>query len=366
MRCYKTNHTKHLYVVCYRTDVRREQLLAGALLAVAVGTVLAAVVFPGALADRSEPAPDGDIQMEEIAISATDVGGERLGLATDVRLAHGEGVSENVTVELRAIDTSSGLVEATQVVPVGGVDQRGELSATATLRVERGGDYEIEAVVFQNGIRETTGSKRVSGTEALTPGYPENPVEFYRFANHDLPTIEYQIAESVGNETTLDVGTYVTNGGETTADELTLVFQARQVDSGIVAAEQEVDVASVGPSQTARPEAELTVPTEYNYYLDSVLYRDGVIVDTARAGATLNPTEVVPDNQTEEETDLDVGDFEPDDDERDEDDDAASGGDPGDADGSADDGGPGFGLAGALLAVVLSIGLRAKFHGGNQ
>lgn len=345
--------------------MRREKLLAGALLAVAAATVVAAAVFPGALADRTEPAPDGDIEMEEIAISATDVGGERLGLATDVRLAHSEGVSENVTVELRAIDTSSGLIEATQVVSVGGVTERGELSATATLRVERGGDYDVEAIVFQNGIRETIGSKRVDGTEALTPGYPENPVEFHRFTNDGFPTIEYQIGETVGNETTLEVSTYVTNGGETTADKLTLVLQARQVDSGIVAAKQEVDVASIGPSQTARPEADLTVPTQYNYYLDGVLYRNGVIVDTARAGATLDPTDVVPDNQSEQEqNDFDVGDFESDDETGD--DGAAPTGDPDGGDGSADDGGPGFGLAVALLALVLSIGLRAKFHGGTQ
>lgn len=345
-------------------DMRREQLVAGALLAVAVATLLTAAVFPGALADRTEPTPDGNIQMEGIAISATDVGGERLGLTTDVRLAHSEGVSENVSVELRAIDTSSGLVEATEVVSVGGVDERGELSATATLRVERGGDYEIEAVVFQDGVRETTGSKRVSGTDALTPGYPENPVEFHRFANHDLPTIEYQIAESSGNRTTLDVGTYVTNGGETTADELTLVLQARQVESGIVAAEREIDVASVGPSQTARPESELTVPTEYNYYLDGVLYRDGVIVDTARAGATLNPTEVVPANETEQDVELDVGEFDPDSEDSRADEEPDAEGDSGD--GSSDGAGPGFGLGIALVALVVGIGLRTRLHGGSQ
>lgn len=345
--------------------MRREQLVAGALLAVVVATVVTAAALPGALADRTAPTPDGDIRMEEIAISATDVGGERLGLATDVRLAHSDGVSENISVELRAIDTSSGLVEATERVPVGAVDERGELSATATLRVERGGDYEIDAVVFQNGVRETTGTKRVSGTDALTPGYPENPVEFHRFANNDFPTIEYQIAESIGNKTTLDVGTYVTNGGETTADELTLVLQARQVDSGIVAAEQEVDVASVGPSQTARPEAELTVPTQYNYYLDGVLYRDGVIVDTARASATLSPTEVAPEGETEQDGGLDVGDFESDDEDS-ADDERAPDGDRDDGASSSDGGGPGFGVAIALLALVVSIGLGTKLRGENQ
>lgn len=346
--------------------MRREWLAAGGLVAVVVVVLLTTVLFPGALADRTDrtdPRPEADLRMEEISISAADVGGERLGLATDVRLAHTNGISENVTVELRAVGLDSGLVETSETVEVGSVDDDGELSATETLRVERGGSYRVEVIVFQNGVRQTTGSKSVRGTDALTPGYPENPVEFHQFARHDLPVIEYQIATSDGTDATLDVGTYVTNSGEARADNLSLVFQARQVESGIVADEQEVDVESVGPSQTARPETELTVPGEYNYYLDATLWRDGVIVDTARAGATLDPTEVVPANETERDVELEIGDFDsrgPDDGETDDEeagDDAAL---------SEDGSGPGFGIGAAILAVVVGIGLRARLQTGGK
>jgi hypothetical protein len=140
------------------------------------------------------------------------------------------------------------------------------------------------------------------------------------------------------------------------------VLKARQVESGIVASEQEIEVESIGASQTARPGSDLVVPTQYNYYLDAILYNDGVIVDTARAGATLDPTERVPENDTEREVELDVGDFDSDDDVYDPDEDSAAdtGGDDGADAPSSDDGGPGFGVAVALLATVLGLSLRAR------
>jgi PGF-CTERM protein len=343
-------------------------MVAVMVLAVLVTSLLAAVLIPGALADRTEPRPDGDLRMEEIVISAENVSGERLDFATDVRLTHRDGVSENVTIELRAVRLDSGLVEASETTEVGTVDDDGELSATGMLQVERGGDYRIEALVFQNGVRETTGSKTVQGTGALTPGYPDSPVEFHQFTRYDLPVIDYRIAQSDGESATLDVRTYLTNSGETRADDLSLVVKSRQVESGIVASEQEVDVESIGPSQTARPGSELTVPTDYNYYLEATLWKDGVIVDTARTGATLDPTETVQANETERDVELEIGEFESRDRRADDtgeesfDDGADTGGD---TDGT-DDGGAGFGVGIAVVALVAGMLYARVRTGGNQ
>jgi hypothetical protein len=345
--------------------MKRELVVGGSLLAVVLATVLGAVLFPGALADRSEPQPDGELRMEEISLSAEEVGGERLALTTDVRLAHTDGASENVTVELRAVESDSELVAASRTIGVGGIEGDSEVSATGTLRIERGGDYHIEAIIYRDGVRATTGSKTVQGTGALTPGYPDSPVEFHRFARHDFPAIDYEITDSGGDSATLDVESYVTNGGEAPAEGLSLVLKARQVESGIVASEQEIDVDSISASQTARPGTDLTVPAGYNYYLDAILFNDGVIVDTARSGASLDPTERVQANETERDVEFEVGDF----DSRDRpDDDQTPDGDGGDgmSEADSDGAGPGFGVAVGILAVAIGLGLRARGRTGGK
>lgn len=339
--------------------MRRERIVAGTLVAVVVATLLAALAVPGVLTDRTENEPEAEIAVEEISIGADDVGGERLTLSTDVRLDHSGGSSENVSVELRAVETDSGLTAARQTVDVGEVLEDRELAVRASLGVQRGVDYRIDVVVYQSGNRVSTGSKSIRGTGALTPGYPDSPVQFHRFVRYDLPVIEYSIRDADDESATLAVITYLTNSGELDAENLRLVVKARQVQSGIVATQRDVSVDSVGPSQTVRPTTELEVPAQYNYYLDAILWKDGVIVDTARAGASLDPTEQVPANASERDVELEVGDFEsgtP-----------AGEGDPTPTPTASDGDGPGLGVGGTLLALIAATLLLARQkNGGTQ
>lgn len=330
--------------------MEREWLLAGAIVALVTATVIGAALVPGAVADRSDEVVEGDLHLQEIVITDGRVGGETVDLETDVRLAHRRGVSENVTVEFRAVGLESGLVTDSRVVEVGRVSGDREVSVQETLTVERGGGYRVEAIVYRDGERRSTGAKEVRGTGALTPAYADVPVEFHRFARGELPVVEYSVAEAGDNRTALSVSTYLTNTGETRAEGLRLVVKARQVESGIVADEREVTVDGVAPGQTSTPEASLTVPSQYNYYLDAVLWKDGVIVDTARAGASLDPTERVPTNTTEREVGLQVGDFERDGGGREDGDSrtAQSEATPGSS-------GPGFGIAAVVLAVLGAV-----------
>lgn len=116
----------------------------------------------------------------------------------------------------------------------------------------------------------------------------------------------------------------------------------------------------VGPSQTARPEVELTVPSQYNYYLDAILWKDGVVVDTARAGASLDPSEEVPANVSERDVKLEVGDFESD---------TGSVDSPRtrtDTPAPEDGDGPGFGIGGALVALLVGTLLITRYRNGGK
>jgi hypothetical protein len=340
--------------------MQREWLFGAAVLAVLAVTVVGAALVPGAVADRSDEVVEGDLRLQEITISDGRVGGETLELQTDVRLAHRRGVSENVSVEFRAIGLDSGLVADSRTVDVGRVSGDREVSVVETLTVERGGGYRVEATVYRDGQRRATGAKEVRGTGGLTPDYADSPVEFHRFARSDLPVIEYSIAEASGNRSTLSVSTYLTNTGDAPTEGMHLVVKARQVESGIVADEQAVRVDGIDPGETVTPETSLTVPSQYNYYLDAILWVDGVVVDTTRAGASLDPTERVPANTTERDVGLQVSDFE----------------------GGAGDGrptaqpeatgtpaaaeGPGFGVVAAVLALAAVLVLALARRNGEH
>jgi hypothetical protein len=285
-------------------------LAAGAALVLAV-TVLLVSLVPGIVAAPEEDVRPSRFDVTETTIAPGEVGGSTATLSVTTRLGHSGGDAENVTVLFRATDAETGLVAATVQRNLGTVEGRRELAVTANLSVPREGGYRIDTIVYEDGRRVRTAETTVRGVGTLEPAYTESALDFERFdgAPADLPAVEYSVRSTEGNRTTLNVSAYLTNAGDEPAGDVRLVVTARQVDSNIVADRASTAVGDVRPGRTVTPGVTLEVPSQYNYYLDAVLWRDGVIVSTARAPASLDPTEIVPTNTTTRETGLRVGDF---------------------------------------------------------
>ncbi len=339
--------------------MNREKLLAGGIVAVVAASLVAAAVVPGAIADSDpDPVRPGHLSIQEVAIAPGTVSGGTATLQVDTRLDHWGGRSENVTVRVRAVHLDSGLVETTSETAVEPITDDREVSVVQNLSVERSGGYRVETVVYRDGARIAEGSKEVRGVGTLTPAYARTSVRFHWQGGDGLPPIEYTVGSADNDSATLDVSTFLTNEGDDSSEQLRVVFTARQADSNIVADRTAVEVGTIRPGRTATPNVELTVPDGYNYYLDAVLWKDGVIVGTARSVANLNPTETVRANETVREVGIEVGDFE------------GGGGGPtsggdheptieGGADGGAG-GIPGFGLGVAVVALVGALLLARR------
>jgi PGF-CTERM protein len=293
---------------------RDRKLAAGAAGLVAVALLVAAVV-PGVLADPTDDGPTrpGPVRIAETTIAPGTVSGETTVLRVQTRLDHRGNPTENVSVRFRATDAESGFVAATETVAVGTLSEDGETPVETNLTVEREGGYRIEATVFRDDERIGTGGKTVSGLEALTPEYARTSVGFSQ--SEALPAVSFSVASAEGDRATLDLSATLTNRGDAPSEDLRVTVVLRQADSNIVAARSEATVGTIRPGRTETVDTQVTVPAEYNYYIDAVLWKDGVVVDTARSAANLDPTERISVNETEREVELRVEDFS-DDDER--------------------------------------------------
>jgi PGF-CTERM protein len=343
--------------------VQREVALLGGFVVVVLAAGLVAALVPGAVAAPDDDEPRGFVGLREMSVAHGPIGGESVTLTVEARLQHRGGPAENVTVEFRAVSTDSGLREATTVESAGTLTKEQEVPVRTNLTVPRTGGYRIEAVVFRNGQRAADGQTTVRGVEALTPAYADTAVEFHQFSGGGegtIPVIGYAIADAGDQRTTLNVSTYLTNTGDTPSEDLRLELVARQADSNIRAAERSITVGTIQPGQTARPSTTLTVPSEYNYYLDAVLWKDGVIVGTASGVANLDPQETIAVNQTRRDLGLRVGDFER----------GSGGGDsvegtPMQTDRETAASGPGFGVGVALFALLGTILLGRARRGDS-
>lgn len=287
-----------------------ETVFAVAAVVVVLVALAIAALVPGVLADPTDEGPTrpGPVGLTDVSIARGDVGGATATLQVDARLEHRGNPTPNVTVEFRAVDGDSGLLVTSETVDVGALEADREVPVGTALSVPREGSYRIETAVYRDGQRVASGTRRVGNIEALTPDAARTAV---RFSDREaLPPLSVSVARAGEGRTTLRVGATLSNRGDEPSDDLRVELVARQADSNLVADRASVAVGTVRPLRTGEATANLTVPTEYNYYLDAVLYRDGIVVDTARTAVNLDPSERIDVNTTVRETDLDVGDFE--------------------------------------------------------
>lgn len=327
----------------------RDGLFVAAAVVVLAVSIAAAVLVPGVLADRSREERPARLRIVETTLSAETVTGETATLDVRTALEHEGGTSSNVTVVYRAIDSDTGLLETTTRRELGTLSTAGEVTASGNLTVEREGGYRIETRVYRDGRRVEGGRTSVSGVGTLEPAYASSRARFHRFEGlGTLRPLQYTVREVQDGRVTIEVTAFLTNTGDEPAADLRIAVQARQADSNVVADRGTVTVSGIEPGRTATPSTTLTVPDEYNYYLDGLLYRDGVIVDTTQSAANLRPTEVIHPNQTRREIGLQVEDFERDG--------AAGRPEQTPPPEPVESSEPGFGVMVAVVAILLFIG----------
>jgi hypothetical protein len=338
--------TRHIPLTSFSGDMNRETPLAAAAAGVVAVALLLAAAVPGVVAEpRDDPIHPGYVDVSEVTIEAGEVAGATADLRVTAYVSHRGNPTRNVSVLFRAVDAESGLVATTERVDVEPLTDDREVTANATLSVEREGGYRIETILYRDGERVDAGVTRVSGLEALTPAYARTSVAFAD--SEVLPPLSVSVADVRNNRTTLAVAASLTNEGDTTAaDDLRVTLVLRQAESNLVADRASVPVGRIRQGRTETVEAELTVPTGYNYYVDAILWKDGVMVDAARGVANLDPTERISADTTVREVELDVSDFETD-------------GDAGGARGETDVPAtsmqtPGFGVGIAAVALIVS------------
>ncbi len=288
----------------------RERTLAGAAVAVLAIALLLAAVIPGVIAEPRDEGPvrPGPVRVAEITVQPGEVGGATAELRLAARLDHRGNPARNVSVRFRAIDAESGLLAAQETVTVGNLSSDGEVPVETTLRVDREGGYVLETTVFRDGERIDEARQQVSGMEALTPEYARTTVGFTE--SRLIDPIAVSVRDVTDNRTTLRVSASLTNDGDDPSEAVRVEVRARQADSNLVADTDGTRVDGIRPGRTQQARMTVTVPSNYNYVLDVALYTDGVLVDTVRSVANLDPSERVDVNTTRRDIEFEVRDFE--------------------------------------------------------
>lgn len=289
--------------------MRPEALLAAVAAVALLVTVGIALVVPGFVAEPSPDEPPARLDVAETTLETAAVTGETVTFNVTAFVAHRGGPAENVSVVVRAVD-DSGVVADTARDERRVLEGDSEHEIPVSVTVPRGGGYEIRTILYVDGERVDVASASLSGVGALTPPYAESNVGFHQFAQQ--PAVEYTIDSIDGGDATLAVRSYLTNSGDDPESGFRIAVTARHAEANVVADRTETTVGSVAPGRTETVETTVTVPNESNYYLDVTLWRDGVVLDSTRTAANLDPQRTVDVEERTESVAFEASEFETD------------------------------------------------------
>ena len=283
--------------------MRMETALAVAIGIVVVASLVAAVLVPGALADAEpDPVEPSHASVADATIATEEVTADEVTLMVTARLDHRGGESEGLYVRVDATQADSGLHAATEVVTLDTLEGDEEIEVPVEVTVPREGNYDFEIWLYDDGQRQDGLERRVNGVGSLNPPQAQTSVEFHRFAGAHadvLAPIQVSVDDVEGDEVSLELTAYLTNDGADETDDLEVEFIVRQNDSNLVTTRARAPVGEIEPGHTASPSATVHVPDGFNYYVDAVLWQDGVIVGDARGVANLDTDRpLTVDNET--------------------------------------------------------------------
>ena len=288
--------------------MRMDALLVGIAVTALVITVGFAIFVPGFVAEPDTDEPPARIDVAESTLSTSDVTAETATFEVTTFVRHHGGSAENVSLVVRATDEQSGLLADSTDHQIGSIEGGGERDIPVSVTVPREGSYEIQTILYVDGERIDTARTTVSGVNALTPPHAESAITFHEF--HERPSVEYAIESVEDDRVGLTVWNYLSNTGDEPESGLRLEVTARQADSNVIAARAETTIGTIEAGRTTPTDVAITVPDGYNYYLDATLWRDGVIIDSTRAAANLDPQETLDVDEAREPIQFEAGDFE--------------------------------------------------------
>jgi hypothetical protein len=229
---------------------------------------------------------ESSVAVTDITVGADKVTGAEVTLNVTTEIQNTRGVSTGVSrVLLRAYDTTSGLVVAEQSRDAGFLGVLGSGSVTQTITLPRTGSYRLVSTVFENGQRKGQGEKTVYSLERLVPDVQEIGLS--------ITDIDFLVKKVAGDRATIQTDIYFTNDNRVPSGAFDIEVKAKEEDARLLADKQRAHIESIQPDATRVSGVSLSVPDQYNYVVEVIVWKNETIVKRGEGYVRLRPEMMV-------------------------------------------------------------------------
>jgi hypothetical protein len=225
---------------------------------------------------------ESSVEVTSITVGAQKVTGSEVTLDVTSEIQNSYGVSSGIArVQLKAYDTASGLVVAEQTSDAGFLGIRGSGSVTQTIVLPRKGSYRLVSTIFENGQRKGQGELTVYSLERLTPDIQETGLA--------ITDIDFLVRKVAGDRATIQTDIYFTNNDRAPSRAFDIEVKAKEEDAKLLADKQRATVESIQPDATRVSSVTLSVPDQYNYVVEVLVWKNETIILRGEGNVRLRP-----------------------------------------------------------------------------
>jgi hypothetical protein len=240
------------------------------------------LLFLCMLAAGSGCLKDSSVSVTGITVGAEKVTGGEVTLNVTTDLQNYYGVSSGISrVQLKAYDTGSGLVAAEITNDAGFLGIRGSGSVSQSIVLPRKGSYRLISTVFENGQRKGQGEMTVYNLERLTPDTQQTGLS--------ITDIDFLVTKVTDDRVEIQTDIYFTNNGALPSDPFDIEVKAKEEDARLLADKERVSVGEIRPDATRVSTVTLSVPDQYNYVVEVLVWKNDTIVKRGEGNVRLRP-----------------------------------------------------------------------------
>ena len=274
--------------------------------------VSAFVATTGCIRSFEEPSR---LQISKIDIAKERVKSSFVELAVTTYIDNNGEKSDNASLLLKVYNIQTGLLEIQAQDDIGAVGKEKSASVVQHIELPKAGDYRIETVLYEGG-------SKIKNNERYDYEYGKvvnsGEISIYDLKNlkPDIHDIGIEISEMDFIVRDVDNGTvviendlYLINEGRTQSGNYSMLVKARELNAGLIADKVWVTTGHINPETTVIKSVKLTVPDNYNYVVEALIWNNETIVKRGEGIVQLNPSIKLEEKERIEEQQIRTEDF---------------------------------------------------------
>ncbi|NPE30937.1 hypothetical protein HNV12_23880 [Methanococcoides sp. SA1] len=277
--------------------MNRSQKIVGCTLLLLV--IFASVMSAGCLRDFEDNSQleisNVDISSEKIRSSYVD-----LNITTEIKSNFAD--SNNVSLLLKVYDKETGFLDMQRDVFIGSVKNGETVFIPMDISLLKEGGYRMEIQLLEDDQKKRSRQFEISNLDSLTPDVADIGIE--------IGDVDFIVKGVVDNKVELQADIYLSNEGRALSDDYRVLIKARERDASLLADKAWTNTGSILPETTKIISVGLTVPKDYNYIVDVIIWDKDTIIKRGESEIQLSPETVLDKDAVVQKRVINAEDFE--------------------------------------------------------